>query len=60
MEKGREESEQRIQNGTDMTAGYLIVWLCFGVALFSVWVMLQELGNVCHNGFLIWFVYVNI
>lgn len=43
-----------------MTAGYLFILLPIQVALLSVRVMLQELGDIRHDGFLIWLVYVNI
>lgn len=57
----REDNEWRIQTEINLTAGYLFFLLSVWVALLSVVrMMLQELCYVCHNGFLIWLVYIHI
>lgn len=55
-----EDNGRPLQTKSGVTAGYLFILLPVQVALLSVGVMPQELGNVRHDGFLIRLVYVNI
>lgn len=56
------ESEKimNIQAERNLTVDYLFYLLSIRVALLSVRMMLQELRYICHDGFLIWFVYIDI